>query len=249
MATEEEDLTTPAIRQELTTKISVMDRPLRLDEVAFECFSGGQTGFPAVVLTDYAEVRTENGKVGGQAGSYVVDGPSGLEVLSPVEFGQKFTFEAGVDPNAAPVDEGFVQDLDAARQDEDPATAEKGVTVPGDTPGDQVDTNPVPEVEGSDDGSSEFEDEVKVEESAEEDDAETSSDTEEDEADETPADDPPEGDEEAVVSQFDSLEDNALWEVANDLEINIETSVSRAELIALIVAAVAEAENAPESTE
>ncbi len=225
-----EETEAPQLRTELTVRVSVMERPLRIDEVGFACFDGGETEWPAVVLTDYAEVRTEGGVVGGAAGSYVVDGPNGIEVLSPVEFGQKFAFEAGVDPNEAPVDEGFVQDLDGAQQDEDPATAEKGTGEQGDTPGDLTGspTNPQPEVEGSD----ETVDEVPPEDSE-------------------PAD-PDDGDDEGAevqASQFESLDDDALWEVAKDLGVKANKKIGRAKLIARIDAAVAEAEKAPETTE
>ncbi len=235
------------MRQELTVRISVLSRPLRLDEIGFECFRG-EAPFPAVVLTDYAESNTENGPVGGTAGSFVVDGPNGLEVLSPVEFGQKFTFEAnGVTAETPDDDDGFVQDLDGAQQDEDPATAEKDVVASAEFAEGDDETDPGGEVGApADDAEVEL---VIVEPPAdveptdpEETDAEPPSETEEGEEETAEADD------EATVSQFESLSDNELWDVANDLEIEAG-SVGRAELIALIDAAVAEAENATEASE
>ena len=234
--------------------ISVMDRAFRLDEIGFSAFRG-EADFPAVVLTDYAEVRTENGAVGGQAGSYVVDGPNGIEVLSAVEFGDKYTFEpTSAEVVAAEVDPGFTQDLDAAVVVEVPATAEKGTGEPGDTPGDFAGSpnNPQAEVEGSDPDDGHTMSEATVE-STEEDNAEPPSETEDDETGNTESDTetPPSEDdeEEAVVSQFESLSDQELWDVANDLEIETEGDVSRPELIILIDTAVAEAENATEASE
>ncbi len=232
----------PKLREELTVRISVMSRALRLDEVGFACFSGGDTEWPAVVLTDYAEVNTETGVVGGNAGDYVVDGPNGIEVLTAVGFGQKFTFEADATPNEAPVDDGFVQDLDAARQDEDPATAEKGTGEAGDTPGDFTGspTNPLPEVEGSEEDEVEpgtALDEPKAEADEEGDGTEVGGD------DEAPSDG-------TEPSQFEALNDGELLAVAVSLEIEFEgdvvvDAIERSALIALIDAAVAEAENAP----
>ncbi len=216
------------VRETLTINVSVMDRALRLDEVGFECYRG-EADFPAVVLTDYAEVTTERGQVGAKAGDFVVDGPDGIEVLDAVGFSQKYSYEKAGAVTEGP-EVGFVQDLDVVS--EDPATADKGVTVPGDTPGDQV--------PGFVDRGGTFrpDDEGDGTEVGEEDEAPSDG----LEPDEPSTEIPP-------VSQFEALEDNELWDIANSLEIAAKPGITRSALVALIDAAVTEAENAPETTD
>jgi len=120
--------------------LSAMSRPLRRDEKMIPVFVG-ETTYNAVVLTDYAEIATRDGTVGGPAGSFIVDGPNGVEVLTAGEFGEKYDFGPEQDPvpdeepaengegDEAPADESPADDEGEPEGDEAPVLAEESAEV------------------------------------------------------------------------------------------------------------------------
>lgn len=86
----------------MKVSIDALGRPFNPDEKVFIAYVGDENSasFEAVALTSYAEIQTPGGVVGAAGGSFVVDGPEGIEVLNAAAFGEKYSFGKVVEVEA-----------------------------------------------------------------------------------------------------------------------------------------------------